>query len=149
MAAKMKASRRQHQDMAPRVVESGADWRIEHDPQTRDYAAFVHNTNYLGSRKTTHRGRGRPSKYADTYVRPRDDALSVAHLCQRARQARAELDSLPPKVRADTIARVCLILSSEDQARRTTPSPLARIARCVYGIDLPWLAPAFEVRIEE
>ena len=91
------------------------------------------------------RGRGRPVTDS-TYAR--QEIPEHERLHWQARSARAELEALPPKVRAETIARVQLILSDTDQIR-AMPSPLARMARFVYGIELAWLSPEFDIRPEE
>jgi hypothetical protein len=90
--------------------------------------------------------RGRPSR--NTKRSHDDDAIEQQRLEQQAREARADFCALPPKAQEELRAHVQRILDEPDQ-RRLRPSPLARCARYVYDIEVPWISPEFEVRPKE
>ena len=88
--------------------------------------------------------RGRPAVDPHTHK----DVCEEVRLARQARAAREELLSLPEKLQLETIARVRRILDEPSQ-RRVLPSPLARMARYVYGIEVPWIDPAYAISPEE
>lgn len=45
------------------VVDRGPDWRIELDLETNDYAAIVHGSNYIGSRREASAARSLVTEY--------------------------------------------------------------------------------------
>ncbi|MBK9944342.1 MAG: hypothetical protein IPP13_22305 [Kouleothrix sp.] len=88
--------------------------------------------------------RGRPAVHPYTHK----GACEEVRLARQARAAREEFRTLPEKVQLETIARVRRILDEPSQ-RRVIPSPLARMARYVYGIEVPWIDPTYAISPEE
>lgn len=93
-------------------------------------------------------GRGRPRE--SVYTQPPPNAeQSLSFWIRRQRE---DFLAQPERVRAETVARVELILESEralwlgrPEGRRGTPSQLARTAFRVYGIWLEWLPAQYQV----
>jgi hypothetical protein len=48
----MASKRKNRQEVSPRIVEQGANWRIEQIPGDRDYWAYVEERGFIGARPT-------------------------------------------------------------------------------------------------
>lgn len=74
------------------------------------------------------------TEYEPTRSSGRHDYSQEQALAWGVRQLQADFARQPPKVQRETRERVQGILAAERASGRVQPSPLAKIARAVYGV---------------
>lgn len=75
----------------------------------------------------------KPGRPRETIISGRHDYEPCGSLKQTAARFRTEFESMPPKLQAETVARVRRILGDEARSQRARPSPLKQLA-CEYHV---------------